>query len=177
MAARPAQCADGHCVGCGHCVSKRPDSRARLIVGGAPRRARSSAAPGIGEVPEDLAKLIDHTLLRADATYADIDKLCDEAAQVRLRVGVREPDARPALRRSGSAARSSVVCTVVGFPLGATPSENKALEARRAIRDGAREIDMVHRHRRAQVGRPPLRRRGHPHRWPRPRTTAARSSR
>jgi deoxyribose-phosphate aldolase len=37
----------------------------------------------------------------------------------------------------------SVVCTVIGFPLGATPSENKALEARRAIREGAREVDMV----------------------------------
>jgi deoxyribose-phosphate aldolase len=103
---------------------------------------RVSAAPGVGEVPKDLASFIDHTLLRADATYSDIDQLCDEAAQFGFASVCVNPVfvRRCAARLAGS---SSVVCTVVGFPLGAIPKEMKALEARRAIRDGASEIDMV----------------------------------
>jgi deoxyribose-phosphate aldolase len=103
---------------------------------------RLLGSPGIEGVPEDLAKLIDHTLLRPDATYADIDKLCDEAAKYGFAsVCVNPVHVKRCAQRLRGAA--SVVCTVVGFPLGATPSEIKALEARRAIRDGAREVDMV----------------------------------
>ncbi len=136
----PVHCVGGQCVGCGHCVSKRADT-VRSFLGGS-RDVRLLGSPGIEGVPEDLAKLIDHTLLRPDATYADIDKLCDEAAKYGFAsVCVNPVHVKRCAQRLRGAA--SVVCTVVGFPLGATPSEVKALEARRAIRDGAREVDMV----------------------------------
>ena len=128
-------------------------------------------------MPERMAELTDvarsyETLLRADATYSDIDKLCDEAAQFHFASVCINPIfvRRCADRLAGS---SSVVCTVVGFPLGATPSENKALEARRAIREGASEIDMVISIGRSSRGTP-VRREGHPH-GGRSRTTAERS--
>ncbi|APR78970.1 Deoxyribose-phosphate aldolase [Minicystis rosea] len=136
----PVHCVGGQCVGCGHCVSKRADT-VRSFLGNA-RDVRLAGAPGIDAVPQDLARLIDHTLLRADATYADIDKLCDEA----LKYNFASVCVNPVyVKRCAQKLRGAqpVVCTVVGFPLGATPSEVKALEARRAIRDGAREIDMV----------------------------------
>jgi deoxyribose-phosphate aldolase len=136
----PVHCVGGQCVGCGHCVSKRTDV-VRGFIGSA-RDVRLMGSPGIEGVPEDLAKLIDHTLLRPEATYSDIDKLCDEAK----RYGFASVCVNPMhVRRCAERLRgaSAVVCTVIGFPLGSTPPEVKALEARRAIRDGAREVDMV----------------------------------
>lgn len=133
-------CQSGTCFGCGCCVSKRTDA-VRAVIGGA-KGVRIAGALGMDKVPDDIAKLIDHTLLRADATYAEIDKLCDEARKFGFAsVCVNPIHVRRAAQRLQGA--SSVVCTVVGFPLGSTPSEIKALEARRALRDGAREIDMV----------------------------------
>jgi deoxyribose-phosphate aldolase len=121
-------------------VSKRPEV-VRGFLGGA-RDVRLMGSPGIDAVPDDLARLIDHTLLRPEATYADIDRLCDEAKKYGFAsVCVNPMHARRCADRLRGA--SSVVCTVIGFPLGATPPEIKALEARRAIRDGAREVDMV----------------------------------
>lgn len=151
LAANPSLLVPPTCSGCaaagadcpagGHCVTTCPDT-VRSVIACVGPGCRVSAAPGVGEVPADLARFIDHTLLRADATYSDIDKLCDEAAQFHFASVCINPIfvRRCADRLAGS---SSVVCTVVGFPLGATPSENKALEARRAIREGASEIDMV----------------------------------
>jgi deoxyribose-phosphate aldolase len=152
LASNPSLLLPPTCAGCaaagssecpagGHCVTRCPDTVRSMIACVGPG-CRVSAAPGVGEVPKDLARFIDHTLLRADATYSEIDKLCDEAAQFGFASVCVNPlfVTRCAARLAGS---SSVVCTVVGFPLGATPKENKALEARRAIRDGASEIDMV----------------------------------
>ena len=146
----------------GHCVTRCPDTVRSMIACVGPG-CRVSAAPGVGEVPKDLARFIDHTLLRADATYSDIDKLCDEAAQFGFASVCVNPILvkRCAARLAGS---SSVVCTVVGFPLGATPKEIKALEARRAVRDGRERDRHGDRDRGAQVGRPPVRRGGHPRR-------------
>ncbi len=103
----------------------------------------STGAPDPAPVaPEELAKLIDHTLLRPEATSADIENLCDEARKNSFYSVCVNPsyvrDAKALLR--GSAVK---VCCVVGFPLGAQPPEIKTLEARRAIREGAQEIDMV----------------------------------
>lgn len=136
----PVHCVGGQCVGCGHCVSKRTDT-VRSFLGNA-RDVRLAGSLGIGAVPEDLARLIDHTLLRPEATYADIDKLCDEAIKYNFASVCVNP---MHVKRCAAKLRGAtpVVCTVVGFPLGSTPGEVKALEARRAIRDGAREIDMV----------------------------------
>jgi deoxyribose-phosphate aldolase len=155
LAANPSLLVPPTCAGCagcaaagatecpagGHCVTRCPDTVRSMIACVGPG-CRVSAAPGVGEVPRDLAKFIDHTLLRADATYADIDKLCDEANQFGFASVCVNPVfvKRCAARLAGS---SSVVCTVVGFPLGAIPKEMKAMEARRAVREGASEIDMV----------------------------------
>ncbi|MFQ6059277.1 MAG: deoxyribose-phosphate aldolase [Anaerolineae bacterium] len=90
----------------------------------------------------DLARLIDHTLLKPDATEDQIRQLCAEARQY----GFAAVCVNPVwVRLAAQLLRGTPVkvCAVVGFPLGAIPPEVKALEARRAIRDGAREIDMV----------------------------------
>ena len=94
------------------------------------------------EVPLDMAKYIDHTLLKPEATAAEIDQLCDEAEQFGFASVCINPTwvKRAAQRLRGT---SVPVCTVIGFPLGANTSETKAMEARRALRDGAREVDMV----------------------------------
>jgi deoxyribose-phosphate aldolase len=128
------------CTGCGHCVSKRADT-VRTVVASHPG-VRLSSSLGVGQVPGDIAKLIDHTLLKPDATYAQIDTLCDEA----VKYGFASVCVNPFyVKRCAARLRGSpvLVCTVIGFPLGATPTEGKALEGRRAIRDGARELDMV----------------------------------
>jgi deoxyribose-phosphate aldolase len=91
---------------------------------------------------EVLPKLIDHTLLRPEATAGDVRKLCDEAR----RHGFFSVCVNPAfvrLARELTRGSGVKVCCVVGFPLGAQATEIKALEARRAIREGAEEIDMV----------------------------------
>jgi deoxyribose-phosphate aldolase len=86
--------------------------------------------------------MIDHTLLRPDAARADIEKLCEEAVTFRFATVCLNPTwVRVAARRLAGSAVG--VCSVVGFPLGATTADVKAYEARRAIFDGAREIDMV----------------------------------
>src|SRR3954470_17223152 len=90
----------------------------------------------------DWAALIDHTLLKPEASESDIRKLCDEAAQFGFASVCVNPGwvkkASEFLRGSGVP-----VCTVIGFPLGATLPDVKAYEARRAIFNGAREVDMV----------------------------------
>ncbi len=90
----------------------------------------------------DMAPLIDHTLLKADATATAVDKLCEEARQYGFASvcvnGLWVP--RAAERLAGSGVR---VCTVVGFPLGASSSESTAFEAKDAAQRGAQEVDMV----------------------------------
>lgn len=91
---------------------------------------------------DTVARLIDHTLLKPEATAADVDRLCDEAAGARFySVCVNPVYVARAARRLGQA--PVVVCSVVGFPLGAQRSDVKAFETRRAVEDGAGEIDMV----------------------------------
>jgi len=86
--------------------------------------------------------MIDHTLLKPEATRSDIEKLCREAAQFHFATVCVNPAwvavAASLLRGSGVG-----VCSVVGFPLGATTADVKHYETRRAIFDGATEIDMV----------------------------------
>ncbi len=90
----------------------------------------------------ELARLIDHTLLKPTSTYADIDALCDEALKYSFWSVCVNPVhvKRVAKKLAGS---STVVCSVVGFPLGANTPEMKLMEARTAIADGAKEVDMV----------------------------------
>jgi deoxyribose-phosphate aldolase len=90
----------------------------------------------------ELARTIDHTILRADATRADVAAVCREAREhgfFSVCVNpVHVPDVAAAL--AGSAVAT---CAVVGFPLGATPSALKAAEARVVVAAGAHEVDMV----------------------------------
>ena len=90
----------------------------------------------------ELAAMIDHTLLRPEATAADIDRLCDEAARFEFVAVCVNPIwvARCVKRLGGTPV---CVASVAGFPLGASRSEIKVDEARRAIEDGAVEVDMV----------------------------------
>lgn len=92
--------------------------------------------------PEQLAKMIDHTLLKADATSGQIEQLCKEAMQYNFASvcvnSIYVPVATTVLASS-----PVKICTVVGFPLGAMLSQAKAAEARLAIERGASEIDMV----------------------------------
>ncbi len=95
-----------------------------------------------GGAPEGVASMIDHTLLKADATRQEIEHLCREASQFKFATVCVNPVwvATAARLLNGSGVG---VCSVVGFPLGATTGDVKAYETRRAIYDGAREIDMV----------------------------------
>ena len=95
-----------------------------------------------GGAPAGVASMIDHTLLKPDATRADIEVLCREASQFKFATVCINPTwvALAVRLLSGSGVG---VCSVVGFPLGATTSDVKGYETQRAIFDGAREIDMV----------------------------------
>jgi deoxyribose-phosphate aldolase len=115
-----------------------PDRIRGVIDAGASRLGMHAAGGAAGGV----SAMIDHTLLKPDATRADIEKLCREAAEFGFATVCVNPawvaTAAALLRGSGVG-----VCSVVGFPLGATTSDVKNYEARRAIFDGATEIDMV----------------------------------
>src|SRR6188508_532807 len=91
---------------------------------------------------EELARVIDHTLLRPDATLEQIDQLCDEARRFSFAAvcvnGVHVRRAAERLQITGVR-----VCSVVAFPLGAMALDVKVYEAQRALEDGASEIDMV----------------------------------
>ncbi len=90
----------------------------------------------------NIAKLIDHTILRPDTTRAEIEQLCREARQYKFYSVCVNPT-WVTLARELLMGADVKVCCVVGFPLGAQPPETKAMEARAAIRQGAKEIDMV----------------------------------
>ena len=90
----------------------------------------------------ELNKYIDHTLLKADATSADIKKICDEAVKYDFK-SVCVNSCYTSLVKKSLENSSVLVCTVVGFPLGAMSIKSKAFEAKTAIEDGADEIDMV----------------------------------
>jgi deoxyribose-phosphate aldolase len=89
-----------------------------------------------------IAKLIDHTLLRPEATRADILQLCREALEHHFASVCVNAYWVP-LAASQLAGSDVKVCTVVGFPLGATSTEAKVGETEAALRAGAQEIDMV----------------------------------
>ena len=90
----------------------------------------------------NVARLIDHTLLKPEATQAQIAHLCDEAIEYGFAaVCINPVFVRFAARRlEGS---GIAVCNVIGFPLGATTTAAKVFETQRAIADGAQEVDMV----------------------------------
>lgn len=95
-----------------------------------------------GYSPRGLARYIDHTLLKADATEADVRKLCREARDH----GFASVCINPSYVRLAADCLDGTrvnVCTVVAFPLGATATQSKVAEAVVAVENGANEIDMV----------------------------------
>ena len=121
------------------CFVKCPDRMHSLIASGGVRFGLSGPE---SEAARQVARYIDHTLLKPDATRDEILKLCEEGARYGFAsvcinpIWVRE--AACALRGSGVK-----VCTVVGFPLGSNAPDTKSFESRRAVFDGASELDMV----------------------------------
>ena len=115
-----------------------PDRLAGVLEAGATRIGLHASGGAAGTV----ASMIDHTLLKPDATRKEIETVCREAAEHRFATVCVNPTwvalCAKLLRGSGVE-----VTSVVGFPLGATTSDVKHYETRRAIFDGAREIDMV----------------------------------
>jgi deoxyribose-phosphate aldolase len=91
---------------------------------------------------KDLAKYIDHTLLRADASSAEFTKICTEAAEHQL-FAVCVPGRFVKLAKNELKNSSVKIASVVGFPLGHQSPKSKAFEASLAVSDGADEIDMV----------------------------------
>jgi deoxyribose-phosphate aldolase len=115
-----------------------PDRLRGVLEAGATRLGLHASGGAAGSV----SAMIDHTLLKADATRTDIEALCREAVDYAFASVCVNPTwvAACAQLLRGSGVK---VCSVVGFPLGATTPDTKHYETRRAIFDGAREIDMV----------------------------------
>lgn len=128
----------GECAGTGCCAELLPGEVRKVLQSGADRVGNTLG----GKVDHDLAAIIDHTLLKADATRDEVLELCYEARQYKFASVCVNPGwvktASEALTGSGVK-----VCTVVGFPLGATTTLAKVMETRDSIASGADEIDMV----------------------------------
>ena len=127
------ECAEGVCVDT--CFNK---------VGEVVSAGASRITSQLGNIPEDpdLASLIDHTLLKPDATADQIAQLCYEARKFKFASVCVNPT-HVKLCAELLQGTQVKVCTVIGFPLGASAPEVKAFEAQTAIKDGATEIDMV----------------------------------
>jgi deoxyribose-phosphate aldolase len=103
---------------------------------------RVASTLGIAPTDGRMAHMIDHTLLKPDASHDEIAQLCYEARKYKFASVCVNPTnvklCAELLKDSGIP-----VCTVVGFPLGATPTDVKVFETQQAIREGATEVDMV----------------------------------
>lgn len=131
---------EGSCCDCqGSCAASCSDKVRAMVEEGASRISYNGAGR---DIPADLAGYIDHTLLAPVATPSDIDRLCQEAREYNFAAVCVNPVwvARAVRNLRGSRVK---VASVVGFPLGANATEIKVMETRKALRDGAREIDMV----------------------------------
>lgn len=127
------------CRSWGVCGVRSPEETRALAAAGA---SRVVATMGYCPASDGLASLIDHTLLKPDATKDEIERLCREAAQFCFASVCVNPNWVPLCREMlrGSGVK---VCTVIGFPSGAHAPDVKAYEARRAVEQGAEEVDMV----------------------------------
>jgi deoxyribose-phosphate aldolase len=131
---------NGNCVDCdGQCTTQCQDKVQQVVDAGASRLTSTLGNVSMGTA---LAKMIDHTLLKADAAQDQIAQLCYEASKYGFAAVCVNPSY---VKLCSQLLRGTPVhvCTVVGFPLGATPPEVKAYETQQAIDDGATEIDMV----------------------------------
>ncbi len=138
---REFYCKGDSCKGWETNVVTQPDAVTNIVNSGADRIA---AGLGIGDIlaNKGVARKIDHTLLKPEATADDITALCEEAKKYQFASVCINPGyvslCSDLLKGSGVK-----VCTVIGFPLGSTTTETKRFEAEQAIKNGAEEIDMV----------------------------------
>jgi len=131
---------NGQCVDCiGQCVLQCQEKVQQVVNAGA---SRLTSTLGNVDIGPEIAKMIDHTLLKADASQDQIAQLCYEARKYGFAAVCVNPT-NVKLCTELLKGTPVAVCTVVGFPLGATPPEVKAYEAQQAIDDGATEVDMV----------------------------------
>lgn len=134
-------CKDGICAD-NLCVVHNKAGVRNIVGNGASRVTSGVGVEAAGGIEADLAGMIDHTMLKPDATVAEIEKLCAEAMKYGFASVCINPGYVPLCARilRGSEVK---VCTVIGFPLGSTSSAAKAFETEQAIREGAQEVDMV----------------------------------
>ena len=127
------------CTECGFCVTRMPEAVDNLVSIGA---ARVAARPGGSKPSDKVAAMIDHTLLGAETSREDLERVCSEARKWNFATVCVNAANIPLVARllDGSGVKP---IAVVGFPLGAMTGSAKAFEAREAVRSGAREIDMV----------------------------------
>ena len=134
-------CKDGVCSD-NLCVVHNKEGVRNIVQNGASRITTGVGVEAAGGVEADLAGMIDHTLLKPEATVAEIEKLCSEAKKYGFASVCINPSyvSLCAKLLKGTEVK---VCTVIGFPLGATSTASKTFETEQAIRDGAQEVDMV----------------------------------
>jgi deoxyribose-phosphate aldolase len=134
-------CVGDTCAGWERNVVDQPIAVNKILSNGA---ARISAGEGIGKELSDisLARMIDHTMLKPEATPQEITTLCEEAKKYHFASVCINPSYVPLCSKllAGSDVK---VCTVIGFPLGATSTAAKRAEAEDVLNEGAQEIDMV----------------------------------
>lgn len=134
-------CVGDTCKGWERNVIDQPAAVKTIVENGA---ERISAGKGIGTELKDisLARMIDHTLLKPEATPQEITTLCDEAKKYNFASVCINPSYVSLCSKLLSNTQVKV-CTVIGFPLGATTTATKRAEAEEALNNGAEEIDMV----------------------------------
>jgi deoxyribose-phosphate aldolase len=131
---------DQVCPGCvQRCVQTCARNAKEIIAAGA---SRVSASERLTKIDPSIAALIDHTILKPDATRADVVKVCREAREYHFASVCVNPYWVPLVARE-LAGSDVKVCSVAGFPLGATTTDAKVAETAGALRNGAQEIDMV----------------------------------
>ena len=103
---------------------------------------KSNNKPIVKLSVQELAGMIDHTLLKQDATFSEIKQLCEEAMRFNFASVCVNPSYVESCFKLIKSSNVKV-CTVIGFPLGATTTQVKTLETQEAIKNGAEELDMV----------------------------------
>ena len=134
-------CIGDTCKGWERNIVDQPTAVKQILDNGA---ERNSAGKGIGSELKDisLARMIDHTMLKPDATIEEITTLCEEAKKYNFASVCVNPSFVPLCYKLLKDTQVKV-CTVIGFPLGATTTATKRSEAEEVLNEGAQEIDMV----------------------------------
>lgn len=134
-------CKDGICHD-GLCVVHNKEGVRNIVQNGASRISAGVGIEAAGGIEFDLARMIDHTLLKPESTKEQVIALCNEAKKYNFASVCINPSY---VSLCAKLLRDTAVkvCTVIGFPLGATSTASKAFESEQALRDGATELDMV----------------------------------